>query len=148
MASTSTHFDVFHGPPETHEDCVEYVSIIPTICFLTSCNQSNTTSPTVFYWTCRDDRLGPSPVHSVRPFLAIPDIFLGQCLQHSLLFVNSNSGGRSLWEVYVKRSRNRTDEVLETLTNKKVYCETCFLSDDGQGVYYFIEVKDMEKGGL
>lgn len=35
--------------------------------------------------------------------------------------------------------------MLETIENEGVSCEACSLSQDGQGVYHFMEVADLEQ---
>ena len=54
-------------------------------------------------------------------------------------------GGRRIWEDWSAELEQRRAEVLETLKNEGVSSEACFLSDDGEHVFYFMEVADMEK---
>lgn len=52
---------------------------------------------------------------------------------------------KQAWLNWCEELKKREKEVLETLQNEGVLTETCFLSEDENAVYYFIEAQDFEK---
>ncbi len=55
------------------------------------------------------------------------------------------SDGKQIWLDWSKELRRRKDEVIATLKNEGVVSESCFISEDGEYVYYFMEAEDFEK---
>ncbi len=54
-------------------------------------------------------------------------------------------GAKQIWLNWSQELRRRRDEVIATLKNEGVVSESCFLSEDGESVYYFMEAEDFEK---
>ncbi|MEX2514757.1 MAG: DUF6176 family protein [Candidatus Paceibacterota bacterium] len=54
-------------------------------------------------------------------------------------------GTKQIWLDWSKELKRREDEVIETLKNEGVVSESCYMSDDGEHVYYFMEAEDFEK---
>ena len=54
-------------------------------------------------------------------------------------------GKKQLWIDWCEELKRRKDEVIETLKNESVVSEACFLSEDEEYIYYFIETENMEK---
>jgi hypothetical protein len=54
-------------------------------------------------------------------------------------------GTKQVWLDWSEELKRRKDEVLATLKNEGVVSESCFLSSDGEHVYYFMEAEDFEK---
>ena len=52
---------------------------------------------------------------------------------------------KQVWLDWSKELERRKDEVIATLKNEGVVSESCFLSQDGESVYYFMESEDFEK---
>jgi hypothetical protein len=52
---------------------------------------------------------------------------------------------RQKWLDWAKKLKIREDEVISTLKNEHVLSESCFISDDGEYVYYFMEAESMDK---
>ena len=40
--------------------------------------------------------------------------------------------------------KKRADEVLETLKSEGTLSEACFVSQDGESIYYFMEIENLE----
>ncbi|MCI4347434.1 MAG: DUF6176 family protein [Thermoplasmata archaeon] len=53
--------------------------------------------------------------------------------------------GKKEWFDWTKESKKREREVLATLRREGVRLEACFLSEDEESVYYFMEVEDLKK---
>ncbi|MDP3964988.1 MAG: DUF6176 family protein, partial [bacterium] len=64
--------------------------------------------------------------------------------QVKLVKFKIKEGQKQLWLDWYKELQPRKDEVLETLKNETVVSESCFLSEEGDYVYYFVEAEDME----
>ncbi len=54
-------------------------------------------------------------------------------------------GQKERWLKWCEELKRREAEVMETLENEGVTSEACFLSDDEQSVYYFMEAKSLER---
>lgn len=65
--------------------------------------------------------------------------------QVKLVRLKIKEGKKQLWLDWCEELKRRKDEVIETLKNETVVSESCFLSEDGEHVYYFVETTDMEK---
>ncbi|MDO8604038.1 MAG: DUF6176 family protein [bacterium] len=55
------------------------------------------------------------------------------------------SGQKQVWLDWSEELKRRQDEVLATLKDEGVVSEACFISEDGQYVYCFMEAEDFEK---
>jgi L-rhamnose mutarotase len=53
--------------------------------------------------------------------------------------------GKKEWLDWSNELKSREQEVLTTLRNEGVRLEACFLSEDEDCVYYFMEVEDLKK---
>lgn len=62
-----------------------------------------------------------------------------------LIKTRFKEGKKTVWLDWCKELKKRSDEVLETLRNEGVTVEACFLSEDEQCVYYFMQADDFEK---
>ena len=51
---------------------------------------------------------------------------------------------KHIWVNWCNELKKRKDEVLETLRAEKVYSESCFISQDGETVYIFMEASDIK----
>ncbi len=54
-------------------------------------------------------------------------------------------GQKQVWLDWSKELKRRRDEVISTLKNEGIVSESCFISEDGEYVYYFVEAEDFEK---
>lgn len=54
-------------------------------------------------------------------------------------------GAKQIWLDWSEELKRRKDEVIATLKNEGVVSESCFISEDGESVYYFMEAEDFEK---
>lgn len=52
---------------------------------------------------------------------------------------------KQIWLDWSEELKRRKEEVIATLKNEGVVSESCFLSEDGEYVYYFMEAEDFEK---
>ena len=52
---------------------------------------------------------------------------------------------KQVWLDWCEQLKNRSEEVIETLKSEGVRTEACFLSEDGNSIFYFMEVSDLEK---
>lgn len=55
------------------------------------------------------------------------------------------SGRKQVWLDWSEELKRRKDEVIATLKNEGVVSESCYISEDGEYVYYFMEAEDFEK---
>ncbi len=62
-----------------------------------------------------------------------------------LVKLKFKSGGKQVWLDWAEELKRRRDEVIETLKNEGVVSESCFISEDGEEIYYFMEAEDFEK---
>jgi hypothetical protein len=53
--------------------------------------------------------------------------------------------GKTEWLDWCDELKRRKEEVLITLKNEGVYLEACFLSEEEDSVYYFMQVEDLNK---
>lgn len=53
--------------------------------------------------------------------------------------------GKQIWLDWSEELKRRKDEVIATLKNEGVVSESCFIAEDGESVYYFMEAEDFEK---
>ncbi len=53
--------------------------------------------------------------------------------------------GKKVWLDWAEELKRRESEVLSTLRQEGVHLEACFLSEDEDAVYYFMEVDDLKK---
>ena len=54
-------------------------------------------------------------------------------------------GAKRIWLDWSEELKRRKEEVIATLVNEGVVSESCFISEDGEYVYYFMESEDFEK---
>ncbi len=54
-------------------------------------------------------------------------------------------GQKQVWLDWCEALKKRQDEVIETLKNEGVVSESCFISEDGLAIYYFMEAEDFAK---
>ena len=52
---------------------------------------------------------------------------------------------KQIWLDWCEQLKSRSEEVVQTLQNEGVITEACFLSEDGNSIFYFMEVSDLEK---
>lgn len=52
---------------------------------------------------------------------------------------------KQAWLNWAEELKRRRDEVVATLQNEGVVSESCFISEDGESVYYFMEAEDFER---
>lgn len=64
--------------------------------------------------------------------------------QVELVRLRLKQGQKEAWLKWCDELRSRKNEVLETLRKEGVISEACFLSHDGDSVYYFIEAESLE----
>ena len=55
------------------------------------------------------------------------------------------SGKKQVWLDWCEELKRRKEEVIATLKNEGVVSESCFITDDGHSVYYFMEAKDIAR---
>ncbi len=65
--------------------------------------------------------------------------------QVKLIKVKLKENGKQIWLDWSEELMRRKEEVLATLKNEKVLSESCFLSEDEEYVYYFMEAEDLVK---
>ena len=53
--------------------------------------------------------------------------------------------GKAEWLRWSQELKKRESEVIQTLKQEGVHLEACFLSEDEESVYYFLEVENLEK---
>jgi L-rhamnose mutarotase len=53
--------------------------------------------------------------------------------------------GKKLWLDWSEQLKKREKEVISTLRQEGVHLEACFLSEDEESVYYFMQVEDLKK---
>lgn len=54
-------------------------------------------------------------------------------------------GGKQIWLDWAMELKRRKDEVIETLKEEGVLLEACFISQNRDEVYYFMQATDFEK---
>ncbi|MEK7072993.1 MAG: DUF6176 family protein [Patescibacteria group bacterium] len=54
-------------------------------------------------------------------------------------------GQKQAWLDWSEELKRRREEVIVTLKNEGVLSESCYISEDGEYVYYLMEVEDLEK---
>jgi Family of unknown function (DUF6176) len=64
--------------------------------------------------------------------------------QVELVRLRLKQGQKETWLKWCDELKRRKKEVLETLRNEGIISEACFLSHDGESVYYFIEAESLE----
>ncbi len=62
----------------------------------------------------------------------------------SLVKFKIKEGQKEAWLKWCEELKRRKSEVLQTLGNEGVIAEACFLSDDEESVYYFVEALNLE----
>ncbi|MBI3935079.1 MAG: hypothetical protein HY316_10345 [Acidobacteria bacterium] len=65
--------------------------------------------------------------------------------QVRLVRLKFQSGKKQIWLDWCEQLKKRTDAVLETLRNEGTLSESCFVSQDGDSLYYFMEAEDLER---
>jgi L-rhamnose mutarotase len=65
--------------------------------------------------------------------------------QVKLVKLKFKENGKKIWLDWSEELKRRKDEVIETLKNEGVVSESCFISEDGGSVYYFMEAEDFYK---
>lgn len=63
----------------------------------------------------------------------------------SLVHFKFKTDGKKSWLDWSEELKRRQSEVLLTLKDEGVLSESCFISEDGESIYYFMEAEDMEK---
>ena len=53
-------------------------------------------------------------------------------------------GKKKVWLDWCEELKARKKEVIETLKAEKVLSESCFISDDGEYIYYFMEAENFD----
>ncbi len=61
-----------------------------------------------------------------------------------LVRLRIKEGQKRPWLEWCKELKRRENEVLETLRKEGVISEACFIADDGESVYYFIEAESLD----
>ncbi|MDQ5901617.1 MAG: hypothetical protein QG580_332 [Patescibacteria group bacterium] len=64
--------------------------------------------------------------------------------QVKLIKIKLKENGKQIWLDWSDELMRRKEEVLATLKNEKVLSESCFLSEDEEYVYYFMEAEDFD----
>ncbi|MBI4479188.1 MAG: hypothetical protein HY651_04110 [Acidobacteria bacterium] len=64
--------------------------------------------------------------------------------QVRLVKLKFKAGGKQIWLDWCEQLKNRSDEVMETLRSERTLSESCFVSQDGGSLYYFLEAEDLE----
>jgi len=59
--------------------------------------------------------------------------------------VNMKQGQKQRWLDWCEEMKRRSSEVLETLKNEGMISESCFLSEEENAIYYFMESEDFKK---
>lgn len=54
-------------------------------------------------------------------------------------------GAKQIWLDWSEELKQRKQEVIKTLKNEGVVSESCFISHDGEEVFYFMEAEDFNK---
>ena len=54
-------------------------------------------------------------------------------------------GGKDSWLEWTNVLKSRADEVIETLKNEGVFSESCFISKEGDEIFYFMEADDFDR---
>ena len=62
-----------------------------------------------------------------------------------LIKLKFKEGNKETWLNWCEQLKHRKPEVIETLKNEGILSESCFLSEDEQCIYYFMEAEDFEK---
>jgi len=65
--------------------------------------------------------------------------------QAILVKLKFKAGRKQIWLDWCEQLKKRTDEVIETLKNEGTLSEACFISRDGEDLYYYAEVEDVER---
>lgn len=65
--------------------------------------------------------------------------------QVKLVKLKIKPGKKRKWLNWCEELKKRKKEVILTLKNEKAFSESCFISNDGKYVYYFMEVENFEK---
>jgi L-rhamnose mutarotase len=62
-----------------------------------------------------------------------------------LVKLRIKEGKKQRWLEWCEEDKRRSNEVLETLKNEGMISEACFLSEDENFVYYFMESDNFDK---
>ena len=65
--------------------------------------------------------------------------------QVRLIRLKFKSGKKQVWLGWCEQLNKRPKEVIETLQNEGVLSEACFVSQDGESLFYFMEAEDLER---
>jgi L-rhamnose mutarotase len=65
--------------------------------------------------------------------------------QVKLVKFKIKKGGKKNWLNWVEKLKKRKEEVIKTLENEGIISESCFISEDGEFVFYFMEAEDFKK---
>lgn len=65
--------------------------------------------------------------------------------QVQLIKIKLKENGKQIWLDWSAELMRRKEEVLATLKKEKVLSESCFLSEDEEYIYYFMEAEDFDK---
>jgi len=62
-----------------------------------------------------------------------------------LLKFRFKPGSKQIWLDWSKELERRKEEVIASMKKEGMISEACFISDDGEFVYYFVETNDFGK---
>jgi L-rhamnose mutarotase len=62
----------------------------------------------------------------------------------TLVKLRIKPGGKQIWLDWSEELKRRRAEVVATLRSENVASESCFMSEDGEYVFYFMEAEDLE----
>lgn len=66
-------------------------------------------------------------------------------MQVQLMKLKFKEGGKNIWLDWSEELKRRKEEVIKTLKNEGVISEACFISKNGEDVFYFLEAKDIKR---
>ena len=65
--------------------------------------------------------------------------------QVRLVKLRFKPGKKQIWLDWCEQLKKRTAEVMETLRKEGTLSESCFVSQDGESLFYFMEAEDLER---
>jgi len=65
--------------------------------------------------------------------------------QVRLVKLKFKPGGKQIWLNWCEELKRKTDEVMESLPERRNLSESCFVSQDGESLFYFMEAEDLER---
>ncbi len=63
----------------------------------------------------------------------------------SMVHFNFKPDKKQVWLDWSEELKKRREEVIVTLKDEGVLSESCFISEDGESIYYFMEAEDVDK---